>query len=373
MPDFSDLSEEYELEWPAKLFKDEAMAIAALSTGDVEDYAVALLHEAFTESTPARNFQEEVVSNNFDQKWVSPSPVRDPRFLLRQLADHVDSFPKSGSGRPYWLQQQQLTPPRVEGKPKSSFRDDWLQLIETLTAAGYFSLAAGEACVDGLSEAEVDAEISRQIEKRIDIPDLWPLPGFVDEALGLTLVEVFHDLAARPRNRHFHEFSQCGWHHSYQAKKPGRAVYRWKVNDLLRRHSYGLQLAAEGEDTGRLIRKFDDPRSELLTAAIKSDHAPTKASAQHAIALFRKHDATREDKRSACAALALVLEDRRKLLKSSLLRKDEGMLFQIANEFDVRHRDGKQYDDLGEEFQDWVFWIYLSSLELTNRMVERGS
>ena len=61
------------------------------------------------------------------------------------------------------------------------------------------------------------------------------------------------------------------------------------------------------------------------------------------------------------------------MLKASLLKKDEGMLFQIANEFDVRHRDGKQYSDLGDEFQEWVFWMYLASVELTNRLISRDA
>ena len=95
-------------------------------------------------------------------------------------------------------------------------------------------------------------------------------------------------------------------------------------------------------------------------------------SVEHGIALFRKRGVTREDKRSACVALALVLEDRRRLLKEEMLRKDEGMLFKIANEFDIRHRDGKQYDNYGDEFFDWIFWIYLSTIELTNRVIARS-
>ena len=70
-------------------------------------------------------------------------------------------------------------------------------------------------------------------------------------------------------------------------------------------------------------------------------------------------------------ALARVLESRRPLLKRELLRKDEGALFNIANEFDVRHRTSKQQGDYDEVFLDWVFWWYLATVELTDRLVAR--
>lgn len=74
--------------------------------------------------------------------------------------------------------------------------------------------------------------------------------------------------------------------------------------------------------------------------------------------------------RSAIVALHLVLEERRKLLKESLLRKDEAALFQIANEFDLRH-GREQQSDYDPMFLDWVFWWYLATVELTDRLLTR--
>jgi hypothetical protein len=79
----------------------------------------------------------------------------------------------------------------------------------------------------------------------------------------------------------------------------------------------------------------------------------------HAIALVRGRDATDHDKRSAIVAPANVLEDRRQLLKSSLFTEDESALFHIANRFDLRHRN--------------VFWWYLATIELTDRILARDS
>jgi len=45
-----------------------------------------------------------------------------------------------------------------------------------------------------------------------------------------------------------------------------------------------------------------------------------------------------------------------------MTRKDEGALFQILNQFDIRHLDQATRDDYDELFLDWVYWTLLTSL-----------
>ncbi|MGW1616541.1 hypothetical protein ACWCQZ_45340 [Streptomyces sp. NPDC002285] len=40
-----------------------------------------------------------------------------------------------------------------------------------------------------------------------------------------------------------------------------------------------------------------------------------------------------------------------------------GALFEIANRYDLRQRG-----DYGEPFLDWIFWWYLATVELANRI-----
>lgn len=104
-----------------------------------------------------------------------------------------------------------------------------------------------------------------------------------------------------------------------------------------------------------------------------------RAATQHAIALFRGRAANREERRSAVLALARVLEDRRELIESQLGKKDEGALFfRIANEFDLRHRGvsgrgREQYADYDDAFLDWIFWWYLATVDLTDKLLARPS
>jgi len=145
------------------------------------------------------------------------------------------------------------------------------------------------------------------------------------------------------------------------------------VNQLLGRYGVGLELADAGEDIGRLVHTSGDERSELLHRAVDTAAATMTHTVQHAIALFSARAATREDKRSACIALAGVFEARRDLVKTELLSKDEGALFEIANKFNVRHRWADQHGDYDEAYLDWLFWWYLTTIELTNRLLARPS
>jgi hypothetical protein len=184
---------------------------------------------------------------------------------------------------------------------------------------------------------------------------------------------VLHDLVARPESRWLHPFDSCGWHHSHFSLETGRAVYRWRVNQLLERSELGLRLADEGEDVGRMVAATDDARRELVEAMLARNDGEVGDQVQHAIALFRARGADKHQKRSAIVALGYVLEDRRKLIKSELLAKDEDALFMIANKFNLRHQNESQRTDYDPVFLDWVFWWYLGTIELTDRLAARPS
>jgi hypothetical protein len=66
-----------------------------------------------------------------------------------------------------------------------------------------------------------------------------------------------------------------------------------------------------------------------------------------------------------------VLELRGPLVKRELFRADEGALFEIANGFGIRHLNEQQKGTYDPAFLDWVFWWYLATVELTDRLLAR--
>ncbi|KJK35830.1 hypothetical protein UK23_42585 [Lentzea aerocolonigenes] len=365
---------DYQLLWPRVLFIQESSRLLnKRALDDWNERCELLLEDAFVggmSGGPLSEFQEladEHPWSKESQKTVPPRLTAKQKFL-RDLMQNAALLREDGSHRkPYWSQRKSGT--GAEVARLGVIVRGFVELVEDLERKGYFEKRFGKDCVD--SYDGVDA--SSVIERAIGVGDLWPLKADLlisDLDLFCDVVEVLHDLVARPTDRSFHSYSGCGWHHSDFAIEAGRTVYRWQVNKLLAQGDLGLLLAEEGEDIGRMVTATADARHELVDALVKSADE-TGDQIRHAVALFRARGADRHQKRSAVFTLARILEGRRDLLQNKLLRKDEGALFMIANQFDLRHQNEAQKSDYDEAFLDWVFWWYLATIELTDRLASR--
>jgi hypothetical protein len=132
----------------------------------------------------------------------------------------------------------------------------------------------------------------------------------------------------------------------------------------------GLRLAVEGEDIGRIVRVLSGGLHELVME-LADVSATRDLTVPRAIALVRRHRATREARRATVRELADVLDAHRSLLKEDQLTKDEGALFQIANQFGIRHRTADQHTNYPDEYLDWGFHWYFATVGLTRRIVQR--
>jgi hypothetical protein len=290
--------------------------------------------------------------------------------FLRDLMGRADLLHEDASHRrPYWRERKAGQRNVVVLSAEAVVRE-FVALANEFEELGYFEKRFGKDCVDD----SYGDRPSQLIERELGIDGLWPLTSsrlVEDLDLFFDVIEVLHDLAARPLTRYFHSYSGCGWHHQGFDIESGRVVYRWRVNKILERSDLGLRLAEEGDDTGRLVAVTDDARTELVQALVARDDGEPADQVRHAIELFRARGADRHQKRSAVAALALVLEERRcNVLTAALAKSDRGALFDIANNFHIRHQDAKQKRDYDEFYIDWIFWVYLSTVELTNRVID---
>lgn len=340
-------SADYELLWPRDLFVRELTAVH--TTGWASDgRVVRLLEEAFFVDTPVLDYK----------RFDADSDPPDRRRYVAELLVHAPQLREHGTLRPYWSARRGTAPRRS----LEQLRVDFAQLVLSLQADGYLDRALPNLSVNDLKGKAL-------LTNRLGVPDLWPLrPATWSDDLFYDLIEVFHDLVARPRTR---SRNPPGWFYGDFATDIGRALYRWKVNTLLEAGGVELRLAEDGEDVGRLVHLVDDARTDLVERTLASPTRGVVDPVGHAIALFRGRGATEHDKRSAVVALALVLEERRQFLKTALFRGDEGALFHIANKFAIRHQDTEQHTDYDPMFLDWIFWSYLSTIELSDRLLAR--
>ncbi|MFD9505009.1 hypothetical protein [Streptomyces sp. NPDC060035] len=365
----------YELRWPTSLFVAEGEHVLRAADRSWDKRVTWLLTEALVGSTAAADFAAIPTALNLtDDPWAGTAShwgaakkteKDQQRAWLEELLARASELQHAAAPRPYWPHrhgQGSAPASRTERSPRKNFA----RLISAFVDDGYLTEAFGAYCVDDHDDLPDASEV---IEDRLGIADLWPLAWETwDEDTFYGLIEVFHDLVSRPRTRWHHPYSGCGWHHQEFHHGPARILYRWKVNQLLREAGIEYELASEGEELGRLVAVTDDARSALVHRTLNDSGLSILGDVDHAIALFRRRDTSIENKRSAIVALARVLEERRALIKEHL-GKDEGALFEIANRYDLRHRNAGQHGDYDDAFLDWIFWWYLATIELTNRLI----
>jgi hypothetical protein len=355
---------DYELVWPPELFAAEARRVLArdqISTQAID----LLLREAFRDDSAADDAAAAVAKGT----WSSSPVARSASEMLAELAERAHVIRTFSAPRPYWPQRlgRDIPGPYLDA---AGIRRGFADLVADLERTGYLDQAFPRTCVDDQYPTEPDP--AAELEKRLGIANLWPLaPDQWDDNTFYGLIEVYHDLVSRPRERNHHDYSMCGWHYSHFSTTAGREVYRWKANELLQAGGISYRLVDSGEDQGRLVAVFDDARTALLAETLDRPRPDTVARIRHAVALFRRRGATDEDKRSALITLAGILEERRRLIKTELVSADEGALFQIASKFAIRHQNSQQLSDYDPAFLDWVFWWYLATVELTNRIITR--
>ncbi len=397
---------ELRLVWPPDLFATEAQAL--LAAGADDDALAGLLAEAFHGDRGDRLLRETAEAQPYHSlsaedldPWLAdgyrlaaaPEPFgqRAAARLVEELARDVSGLPQH-QPRPLFRQRQRV----VETRPLTvaECRERYARLIGELTRLGYFEDAFGSECSD--SRDNPSEEGQRVLAERLELPDvrLWPPvqvwsnvfedgssavhEGWSDEVF-YDVIEALDELVARPRQRSWHSHHE-EWDYADYSRSAGQAVYRWRVNALLDQSDVPLRVAGSGSDAGLLVHATGDPRDDLTDRALDTADNRDRAEVAHAVALFRGRAVSREEKRSAIFTLGRVLEERRPLIYANLVKKDAGALFQIANEFDLRHRrasdHGKpQRDDYDDAFLDWVYWWYLSTVELTNQLlsVEGGA
>ncbi|MCR3721888.1 MULTISPECIES: hypothetical protein [Prauserella salsuginis group] len=368
---------DYQLRWPRWLFVQEASSLLnRRQLHDWDDRCELLLEDAFVgdaSSGPRSEFRDladEPTADTWSPSYRDSNKLNNKHRFLRDLlqnAEHLHEGPQHR--RAYWSQRQHGTPARL-ARQSATIRQ-FVALIQELDDRGYFEKSFEKDCVD----APATTDPSAVIEHEIGAPGVWPLQSenlATDLDLFCDVVEVLHDLVARPSRRHLHNYAGCGWHHSHFSIESGRAVYRWRVNQLLDRSDIGLRLAEDGDDIGRMVTAPGDERSELLQA-MSSSESEVGDQLRHAISTFRARDADRHTKRSAVVVLCQILEERRQFIKQQLIAKDEQALFQIANNFNLRHQNANQQSSYDEAFLDWLFWWYLATIELTDRITARNA
>jgi hypothetical protein len=238
---------------------------------------------------------------------------------------------------------------------------------------GYFQEALGYDCVDagfiaGSVGRDVEGYVLFELRKSNLLPIRTEIKNYTEDDL-FDVIEFLYEHVSKPTERSYHSYSDCGWHCSTFDRTEGRAEFREKVNRILHRYRGGFELSTDGE----ILSLPDAGFQALMQAALPSgDPENVEARVEAARRKFRRHRATLDERRDAIRDLADVLEFLRPKLKGLLASKDESDLFNLANNFGVRHHNALQkvaYDR--PIWYSWLFYYYLATIHAVVRLIKK--
>lgn len=241
-----------------------------------------------------------------------------------------------------------------------------------LQANGYFQQVFGTRCVDGdfPGSAGEDLEVFffRKLKKR----NLWPFEersSFWEEEDLFDVMELLHDCASKGMEGRHHSYLNCGMHYETFNQAAGQNDFRMAMNEILCDYDKGYVLSAKGEVLAIGPRGLRD-----LARAPKppGDSTNVQARLDAAIDKFQRRGSTIGDRRDSIRDLADILEFLRPKAKAVLAPGDEADLFNLANNFGIRHHNQRQKTQYDEGiWHSWMFYYLLASIHATTRLIEK--
>jgi len=264
------------------------------------------------------------------------------------------------------------TNPNAKGFPLDKIREMFLSVHEELRRDGYFDEFLGSYCVDdGFIPGKV-ASPHMDIVVRVRKDNLWPIAergAYYSEDDLFDMVEYLFAVVSKPLTGDYHSYSDCGMHWKTFNKRQGEEHFRAKINGILDLYEKRFELSKDGE----ILHKPDRGFEQIFEASAPISDEKVLSRVDAAVLRYRRHGATPDDRRQAVRDLADVLEYLRPQIKTHLSRKDESDLFNIANNFGIRHHNSGQKTDYDASlWLSWIFYLYLSTIHLVLRKVAKS-
>jgi hypothetical protein len=272
-----------------------------------------------------------------------------------------------------YFSQRTGTNPNPDGLPLKETVELFLRVYDQLREDGYFDEAFGFECVDAGHIAGKIRDVELEMLLAIRKKGLWPVharSSFYSEDDFFDLVEFLAQHVSKPIDGSRHDWNDCGMHWETFNKLQGQAEFRGKVNSVLSHYSKRFELSLSGE----VLHKPEAGFEQIFEADVPSADKNVVGRLNSAISRYRRHGSSIDDRRQAVRDLADVLEYLRPKVQSLLTAADDKDLFNIANNFGVRHHNDKQktsYD--ASLWLSWMFYFYLSTIHVVLRKIDHDS
>jgi len=184
-------------------------------------------------------------------------------------------------------------------------------------------------------------------------------------------LEFLHDHASRPGIL-VDMTTETGWNYSdYDGydRRAGRAEFRKEANAFLLDYKSGFELTKDGI----ILALGADGLQHILSAEIIAyDQVNVDDKVRSAIVKWRNRRLSLEEKKAAIRELADVFEwlKKTKKLAEVLDRKDDSAIFDLANNFALRHHNPNQNTKYDRAiWYSWMFHFYLATYHAVIRLL----
>jgi hypothetical protein len=285
------------------------------------------------------------------------------------MAGPIDSKPPR---RRYYSERTGSAPPRV-GLDLDELKRFFVSAYNGLVVEGLFQEWFGDICVDrGVIDGKAGEDLPLYVYGKLRQTGIWPFETNIfsfDQDEVFDVIEFLFDHASVGTEGYHHQFNDCGWHYSQFDQAAGQTTFRKAMNEILREYGSGFELSPDGE----IMALAEEGMEALLGAPLPSaDPKNVIARVDAAVSKFRRRSSTGEDRRDAVRDLGDVLEYIRGEAKKVLNRDDESDLFNLANNFGIRHHKPGQKTDYDQAiWHSWMFYHYLATIHACVRLIEK--
>ena len=254
------------------------------------------------------------------------------------------------------------------------FKEIFQSIYSDFRSRGYFDEYLGQLCVDGDSPGKAGSNIEGYVLRKLRKKGLWPISEtykYYSEGDLFDIIEFLFDHVSKPLEigSWYHTWSDCGYHYVNFDKFIGESEFRSELNQFLNDYGAGHELSERGEILTLLEPEF----RPLLEASIPTeDKENIEERIKNATDKYRKYAATFVERKEAVRALADCLEYLRPELKTVFMSSDESDLFNIINNFGIRHHNTKQKTNYDENiWLSLMFYFYLATIHAALRLIRR--
>jgi hypothetical protein len=271
-----------------------------------------------------------------------------------------------------YFSQRAGSHPNPDGLCFTDVVDLFKRVYMQLAGEGYFTEAFGFECVDAGWVEGVIRDVELEVLLAVRKNHLWPIAtkaACYNEDDLFDVIEFLYQHVSKPIDGTLHNWNHCGMHWTAFNKAEGQKEYRDKINRVLSHYIGKFEVSSRGEVLLKAELGFD----RIFAADVPTSDTKVGDRIDAAALRFRRHGSTFDDRRQAVRDLADVLEYLRPQVKNLLSSSDESDLFNIANNFGIRHHNERQktgYD--AQLWLPWMFYFYLSTIHVLLRKIERA-